>query len=305
MKTGFVTTQYKIRERTRLAEFSLLLTTLGIEASEYYFVSLEQHGNFFTDIETIRTLTSRVSKRDERVIFIHLPSFKNYFPQTYFVEQMEESDHDPGIMEDRYLEFWSAFDTITYRHWIAFYMLRLKMLFCIEDNDTELLFWERTGGDLPTISREDRRYLLLLRFFAPYFRGRRLLYEKILPAFLKKDVSVEENIPGIETIPAEYHVSLGKTNSRLGRDFYPGTEFEENFTTFRINVHGLQSEDISEFAPAGPRRILLKNLLFLFAPAHTKNEVRFNFQPGQSLFCVGEQPRSAYLGFSTYLRETL
>lgn len=304
MKTGFVTTEYKVRERTRLAEFSLLLTTLGIEASEYYFVSLEQHGNFFTDIETIRTLTSRVSKRDERVIFIHLPSFKNYFPQTYFVEQMEESDHDPGIMEDRYLEFWSAFDTITYRHWIAFYILRLKMLFCIEDNDTELLFWDRTGGDLPTVSREDRRYLLLLRFFAPYFRGRRLLYEKILPAFLKKEVTVDENIPGIEVIPPEYHIALGQSNSLLGRDFYPGTEFEENFTTFRLNINGLNLEDISEFAPEGPRRVLLKNLLYLFAPAHTKSEVCFKFEPGLSPFGIGEQTKTAYLGFSTYLRET-
>lgn len=304
MKSGFVTTDYKIREHTRLAEFALLLTTLGIEASEYYFVSLEHHGSFSTDIETIRTLTSRVSKRDERVVFIYQPSFKNYFPQTYFVEQMEESDHDPGIMEDRYLEFWSAFDTITYRHWIAFYILRLKMLFCIEHNETELLFWERTGGDLPTVSREDRRYLLLLRFFAPYFRGRRMLYEKILPAFLKKEVSIEENIPGIETIPTEYRVALGKNNSLLGRDFFPGSEFEENFTTFRININDLCLEDISDFAPEGPRRTLLKNLLILFAPAHTKNEVRFNFKPGLSLFSVGEEARTSYLGFSTYLRET-
>lgn len=305
MKTGFVTTEYKIRERTRLSEFSLLLTTLGIEATEYYFVSLEAHGNYFSDIETIRTLTSRVSKRDERVVFANLPSFKNYFPQTYFVEQMEESDHDPGIMEDRYLEFWSAFDTLTYRHWISFYILRLKMLFCIEDNETELLFWERTGGDLPTVGREDRRYLLLLRFFSPFFRGRKVLYEKVLPAFLKKEVTVDENIPSTASIPVEYRIALGQTNSMLGRDFYPGSEFEENFTAFRVNVNGLEAEDINEFAPVGPRRALMKNLLILFASADAKNEIRFNFQPGLEMFTLGEEARSAHLGFSTYLRQTL
>ncbi len=305
MKTGFITTEYKIRERTRLSEFSLLLTTLGINATEYYFVSLEEHGNFFTDIETIRTLTSRVSKRDERVVFAYLPSFKNYFPQTYFVEQLEESDHDPGIMEDRYLEFWSAFDTLTYRHWIDFYILRLKMLFCIEDNETELLFWNRTGGDLPTVGREDRRYLLLLRFFAPFFRGRRMLYEKVLPAFLKKEVSVDENIFTVTQVPHEYQVALGHANSLLGRDFYPGSEFTENFSMFRINVNHLEAGDVFDFAPEGPRRVLMKNLLVLFASAQAQSEVRFNFKPGLSLFCIGEEPRSAYLGFSTYLHETL
>ena len=305
MKTGFITHDYKVRERTRLSEFSLLLTTLGIESTEYYFVSLEAHGNYFTDIETIRTLTSRVSKRDERVVFAYLPSFKNYYPESFFVEQMEESDHDPGIMEDRYLEFWSAFDTITYRHWISFYILRLRMLFCVEDNETELLYWDRMGGDLPTVGKEDRRYLLLLRFFAPFFRGRKLLYEKVLPAFLKKDCTVDENIPNLAEIPAEYRTALGSSNSLLGRDFYPGSHFEENFTTFRINVNGLADADIPEFAPEGYRRVLLKNLLVLFAPAHATSQVRFNFEPNQSLFNLGDEAQTSYLGFSTYLRQTL
>ncbi len=305
MNTGFVTPDYRIRERTRLSEFSLLLHTLGIEAGQFWFVSLEAHGNFFSDIETIRTVTSRVARRDERIIFAYLPSFKNYFPQGFFVEQLEESDHHPGVWEDRYLEFWSAFDTITYRHWIAFYLLRLKLLFAIEDNDAELLYWESLGGDLPTLGKEDRKYLLLLRFFAPYFLGRRLLYERILPAFLRKPVAIEENIPALETIPAEYYSRLGQTNSYLGRDFFPGSEFEENFSTFRVNVSDLSAEDIPEFAPTGRRRVIANNLLTLFRPAHLRSELRFHFQPGLSIFVIGDEPHSAFLGFSSYLRETV
>ncbi len=305
MKTGQITTVHRIRERTRLSEFSLLLHTLGIEATEFWFVSLEAHGGFFSDIETIRTVTSRVDRRDERVVFAYLPSFRNYFPQSFFVEQLEESDHHPGVWEDRYLEFWSAFDTITYRHWIAHYLLRLRMLFCIDDNDSELLYWESLGGDLPTLVREDRKYLLLLRFFAPYFLGRRLLYEQVLPAFLGKRVTVDENIAASEPIPEEFHPHLGKANCRLGRDFFPGVEFEENFSTFRVNVEGLIEEDITSFAPEGRLRAITNNLLTLFRPSHLRSELRFRFQPGLSIFVIGEDSRSAFLGFSTYLRETI
>lgn len=304
MKTGFVTHDYQVRERTRLSEFSMLLHCLGIDSNEYYFVSLEVHGNYFTDIETIRTLTSRVLKRDERVVFAHLPSFKNYFPQSYFVEQLEESDHAPDIMEDRYLEFWSALDTITYRHWISFYILRMKMLFCIEDYDAEILYWERFGGDLPTVGKEDRRYLLLLRFFAPFFRGRKLLYERALPAFIKKPITVDENVYSVCQTPKEYHVALGKENCYLGRDFYPGTEFRENFSTFRINVAALDESDIADFAPLGRRRVLLGDILTLFAPANSQNEIAYKFQSGLKLFTPGDETKTAYLGFSTYLQET-
>ncbi len=304
MKTGFITTDYPVRERTRLSEFSLLLHTLGIETGEFWFVSLEAHGNFFSDIETIRTITSRVAKRDERIVFANLPSFKNYFPQGAFVEQLEESDHHPGIWEDRYLEFWSAFDTVTYRHWISFYLLRLRMLFGIEDNDTELLYWETFGGDLPTLGREERRYLLLLRFFSPFFLGRRLLYERVLPAYLKKPVTVDEFVPARVVIEPEMRWQLGKQNSRLGRDCYPGSEFQENFSTFRVNVRNLDAADISQFGTGGARRVVASNMLTLFAPAHLRSELRFHFRSGLELFVPGDEKPQAYLGFSSYLQST-
>ncbi len=304
MKTGFVATDYRINEHIRLTEFSLLLASLGIDAAEFAFISHEAQGGFVTDIEAIRTLTARTSRREERVVAAYLPSFKNHFPDTFFVEQMDESDHHPGVMENKYLEFWSAFDTITYRFWIAFHILKLRLLFCIDDSDAELLYWDRFGGDLPSIAKEDRRFLLLLRFFAPFFRGRKLLYERVLPAFLKKQVTVDENIPEENLVPEPFRNSLGKANSRLGRDFVPGSTFEENFSTFMINVNGLEISDIRDLAPTGTRRDLVDNLTVLFAPAHQRALVRYNFVPGVSPFVPGEESRTAYLGFSTFLRET-
>lgn len=304
MDTGFIKVDQRVRQNTRLSEFSLLLAALEIDAGEYSYVSLEPHGSYFSDIETIRTITSRISSREERVVTAFLPSFKNYFPDTFFVEQLEESDIHPGVMEDRFLEFWSAFDTITYRHWIAFYILKMQMLLFLDSEEVELLYWDRLGGDLPTVGREDRRYLLLLRFFAPFLRGRTLLYERVLPAFLKKPVQIEENIYSEEVIPTEMQCRLGVRNSQLGRTLIPGVKYRENFTTFRINVNELDETSIAAFAPGGSLRALLNNLVVLFAPAHLRPEVRFNFVSGLKLFAIGEQAECAYLGLSTFLRET-
>lgn len=304
MKTEYVSGDYRINERTRLTEFSLLLASLGIPINEFAFISHEAQGGYHTDIEAIRTITARTSKREERIVAAYLPSFKNHFPDFFFVEQTEESDHHPGVMENKYLEFWSAFDTITYRFWIAFHILKLRLLFCIDDPETELLYWEHVGGELPSLSREDRRFLLLLRFFAPFFRGRRLLYERVLPAFLKKQVTVDENVWREDDVPQPYWNRLGSANSCLGRDFYPGATFGENFSTFRINVNGLGIDDISEFAPQGAKRSVADNLIVLFAPAHLRAVIRYNFISGVSPFALGAENRSAYLGFSTFLRET-
>lgn len=304
MKTGFLTTEHQVNRRIRLPEFSLLLAALGIPATEYAFISHEAQGGYETDIEAIRTLTSRISNREDRVVAVFLPSFKNHFPETWCVEQIEESDHHPGVMEDKYLEFWSAFDTITYRFWIDFHILKLRMIFCIDDPDTELLLWERFGGELPSLGKEDRKFLLLLRLFAPFFRGRRMLYERVLPAFLKKGISVDEHIYSEQEVPAEYQCKLGQKNSYLGRDLFPGKSFRENFSTIRINVNGLMNDDITDFAPQGPRRVVVDNLTVLFAPAHLKSIVRYNFEAGISPFVTGKEAGTAYLGFSTYLRET-
>jgi hypothetical protein len=304
MKNGFVADGQKVNERIRLAEFSLLLASLGIAPSEFAFISHEAQGGYQTDIEAIRTLTSGVSNRQDRVVAAYLPSFKNHFPETLFVEQIEESDHHPGVMEDKYLEFWSAFDTVTYRFWIQFHILKLRMLFCIDDSETELLLWERFGGELPSLGREDRRFLLLLRLFAPFFRGRRMLYERVLPAFLKKEITVEENIASEQEVPIEYQCKLGSANSYLGRDFFPGARFTENFSTFRINVNGLKQEDIADFAPLGHRREVVDNLIVLFAPAHLRSVVRYNFVPGIAPFVLGAETKTAYLGLSTFLRGT-
>jgi hypothetical protein len=304
MKTGFITTDHQINERIRLSEFSLLVASLGIDMGEFAFISHEAHGGYHTDIEAIRNISSRITNREDRVIAAYLPSFKNHFPETFWVEQAEESDHHPGVIEDKYLEFWSAFDTITYRHWIAFHIFKLRMLLCIDDSDTELLYWERLGGELPSLGREDRKYLLMLRLCAPFFRGRRLLYERVLPAFLKKEVIVDENIPALSEIPAEYHCRLGKANSYLGRDLFPGASYTENFSTFRINVMKLGLEDVESFAPLGHMRQIVKDLTTLFAPAHLRSIVRYNFVEGLALFTLGRESKTAYLGFSTYLRAT-
>lgn len=305
MKTEFVAEEYRINERTRLTEFTLLLAALGIPASEFSFISHEEQGGYHTDIEAIRTITARTSKREERVVAAYLPSFKNHFPDTFFVEHMEESDHHPGVMENKYLEFWSAFDTITYRFWISFHTLKLKLLFCIDDAETELLYWEHVGGELPSLSKEDRRFLLLFRFFAPFFRGRRLLYERVLPSFLKKEVTVVENAWHEEAVPESYQNRLGSANTLLGRDFYPGSVFQENFSTFRINVNGLSTDDIAEFAPTGAKRTVADNLIVLFAPAHLRAVICYNFVPGVAPFVIGTDNQSAYLGFSTFLREAV
>ena len=305
MNTGLITAQDRLNERTRLSEFALLLASLNIDTSEFAFISHEAQGGYQTDIEAIRTLTARFSKREDRVIAAYLPSMKNYFPDTFFVEQLEESDHHPGVIEDKYLEFWSAFDTITYRFWIQFHIHALKMLFCIEDSEVELLYWDRFGGDVPSLTREDRRFLLLLRMFAPFFRGRRLLYERVLPAFLKKPVTVEENTYSETEVPEEYRCQLGRANSCLGRDFYPGEKFSENFSSFGIDIHELDMDDIDKFAPHGPARAVVNNLNVLFAPAHLKSTVKYNFKAGLSPFVLGNETRTAYLGFSTHLRETV
>ena len=304
MKTEYVAGDYRINERTRLTEFSLLLASLGIPANEFAFISHEAQGGYHTDVEAIRTITARTSKREERIVAAYLPSFKNHFPDSFFVEQMEESDHHPGVMENKYLEFWSAFDTVTYRFWISFHTLKLKLLFCIDDAETELLYWEHLGGELPSLSKEDRRFLLLLRFFAPFFRGRRLLFERVLPAFLKKEVAVDENLWSEEEVPEPFRNRLGEANCFLGRDLYPGATFSENFSTFRINVNGLAMEDIAEFAPQGTKRSVADNLIVLFAPAHLRAVIQYNFVAGVAPFALGATNQSAYLGFSTFLRET-
>lgn len=305
MRTDFIAGDYRANERIRLTEFSLLLASLGIDPAEFAFISHEAQGGYQSDVEAIRTLTARTSKREDRVVAVYLPSFKNHFPDSFFVEQMEESDHHPGVMENKYLEFWSAFDTITYRFWISFHVLKLRLLFCIDDPETELLYWESFGGELPSVSREDRRFLLLLRFFAPFFRGRRLLYERVLPAFLKKQVTVDENVPRYQDVPDEFCNRLGSENSYLGRDFFPGASFCENFSTFRININGLGMDDIADFAPHGARRAVVDNLTVLFAPAHLQAVVRYNFESGLAPLALGAEASSAYLGFSTFLRETL
>jgi hypothetical protein len=305
MKTGFISTDRSLNERIRLTEFSLLLASLGVDTSEFAFISHEAQGGHQTDIEAIRTLTARTSKREDRVVAAHLPSFKNHFPDSFFVEQMEESDHHPGVMENKYLEFWSAFDTVTYRFWIAFHILKLRLLFCIDDPDTELLYWERFGGELPSVAKEDRRFLFLLRLFAPFFRGRRLLYERVLPAFLKKEVTVRENVPHEELIPAENRNRLGQENCLLGRTFFPGFAFTENFSSFELNINGLDLDDLAAFAPGGSKRVILDNLTVLFAPAHLRATLRFNLVPRLAPFVLGNDRQTAYLGFSTVLRETV
>ena len=62
MRTDFVTGDYRVNERIRLTEFSLLLASLGIDPAEFAFISHEAQGGYHTDVEAIRTLTARVFK---------------------------------------------------------------------------------------------------------------------------------------------------------------------------------------------------------------------------------------------------
>lgn len=305
MKTGFIAQHQPVRKKIRLSEFSLLLAKLDIKAQEYYFLSMEEHGNYHTDIESIRTVPTRgEGRREERVVTAYLPSFKNYFPDHFFVELMEESDHHPGVYEDRFLEFWSAFDTTTYRNWIEIFILQLRMLFVVSDEETEQLYWQRLGGDMPSLPPEERRYLLLLRFFGPFLRGRALLFDRIIPAFTRKPVHLDEFVPAETEIPEHLRCYLGEKNHRLGRDMFPGRTFTENSTRFRVIIQQLDEEDIPDFIPHGRRRVLLENLSKLFAPAHQDSVLEYRFKSGLSLFSPGSQNKTAYLGFSTYLRET-
>ena len=295
----------QISGRIRLAEFSLLMAVLGRDPSEFTFLSQEAQGGHATDIATIRRRDAETTNRQEQVISAYLPSFKNYFPDSFLVEEREESEDDPEILEDKTLNFWSAFDTTTYRFWIWFHILKLRMLLASEDTDTELLFWARLGGEVPAVAKEERKYLLLLRFYAPFFRGRRLLYERVLPAFIKKQVTVEENIPRRVPIPETYRSSMGKGNARLGRNWVPGKSFVENYSTFRVNIIDLDRSDVADFRPGGIKRKLLNNLMTLFTPAHLVGLIRYRFTPAQKLFTIGAQHKESYLGFSTYLKETV
>lgn len=295
----------QIKERMRLAEFSLLMSVLGIDPQDYQFVSREALGGYRTDIEAIRREPGTRGKHGEDVVTVYLPSFKNYLPEMMVHEQMEESDYHPGEYDDRYLRFWSAFDTVTYRFWISFHILKLRLLLYSRHVDTELLFWARFGGAAPSLGVEERKYLLLLRFYSAFFRGRRLLYERILPAFIKKRVRVQENIVRRAEVPEEYRSSSGQKNSSLGRDFFPGKTFPESHSTFQVNVEDLDQDDVSRFRPGGAGRDLLENLMHLFSPAHLRGIANYHFQPGLRLFVPGAEDNICYLGFTTYLRETM
>jgi hypothetical protein len=294
----------KMKDRIRLAEFSLLLAVLNVDPEDYLFLSREPQPGHNTDVEAIRSEISRTGNREESVATVYLPSFKNYFPETFMTENLEESDHYPGYYDDRNMRFWSAFDTITYRFWIEFHIHKLRMLLYVPDIDTELLYWSRFGGDTPSLGSEARKYLLLFRFFAPFFRGRRLLYERVLPAFIKKRVTVHENVPQQSEVPSGFRSRLGKRNSSLGRDLFPGRYFIENHSGFRVRIEGLEIENIAAFRPGGTTRELLDNLLQLFAPAHLRANTSFSFKAGLRTFILGCEDNISYLGFSTYLRET-
>ncbi len=305
MKTGLITQHQPVRKRTRFSEFSLLLATLDIKPQEFYFLSLEEHGNYATDIEGVRTVPTRgEGRREERVVTAYLPSFRNYFPEFFFAEELEESDNRAGVYEDRVLKFWSAFDTTTYRNWIEIYIMQLRMLFAVSDEETELLYWQRLGGDMPSLPPEERRFLLLLRFFGPFLRGRALLFDRIIPAFTGKPVRVEQFIPAEIELPENLRCYLGERNNRLGRDMFPGRSFTENSTRFRVVLEQLGEDDIPDFIPHGRRRVLLESLSKLFAPAHQDSMLEYRFDKGLTLFRPGAENRTAYLGFSTYLRET-
>jgi hypothetical protein len=295
----------QIKERMRLAEFSLLMSVLGIDPRDYQFISREAQRSCSTDIEAIRREPDVHGKHEEDIVTVYLPSFKNYLPETMIREQMEESDYHPGEYDDKYLRFWSAFDTITYRFWISFHILKLRLLLYARHVDTELLFWARFGGAAPSLGVEERKYLLLLRFYSAYFRGRRLLYERVLPAFIKKKVSVQENVVNRAVVPEEFRSASGRRNSGLGRDFFPGKTFLENHSTFQVNVEDLDQDDVARFRPGGSGRELLENILHLFSPAHLRGKANYHFQPGLRLFMPGIENNICYLGFTTYLRETV
>jgi hypothetical protein len=293
-----------LSERIRLAEFSLLSAVLGLDPRDYNFVSREAQASHATDIEAIRTETSLVGNRQADIVTVYLPSFKNHFPDDLVAENRVEADHHPGEFEDGNLKFWSGLDTVTYRFWIWFHILKLQMLLYAPDTDIEELYWARFGGEKPSLGREERQYLLLLRFIAPFFRGRRLLYERILPAFIKKKVVIEENVPHEVPIPGRYWNSMGRKNAALGRSFCPGTTMIENYSTFRTHVEDLDSEDVVEFRPGGVKSRLLNKLLEITVPSHLRALTAYHFKSGIALFYLGAEEKRSYLGFSTYLRQT-
>lgn len=294
-----------VNERIRLTEFSLLAAVLGLDPADYGFVSREAQRGYHTDIEAIRTETARVGNRQEQIATVYLPTFRDYLPDTFMTENVQESDHHGNEFEDANLKFWSAFDTTTYRFWIWFHILKLRMLLYVREIDTEELYWARFGGDAPAVGREERRYLLLLRFMAPFFRGRRGFYERILPAFIKKRVTVVENVPRRVPIPVEFRCKMGTPNAALGRSFCPGDSFVENRTTFAVVVNDLTEDDLPYYRPGGSRSRLLDKLLTLLVPANLNAETRYRFEPGQEIFTLGAKEKRGYLGFSTYLRKTV
>ncbi|MFH2055925.1 MAG: type VI secretion system baseplate subunit TssG [bacterium] len=294
-----------VNERIRLTEFSLLAAVLGLDPADYGFVSREAQRSYYADIEAIRTETARVGNRQEQIATVYLPTYRDYFPDTFVTENVQESDHHTNEFEDANLKFWSTFDTTTYRFWIWFHILKLRMLLYVRDIDTEELYWARFGGDAPAVGREERRYLLLLRLVAPFFRGRRAFYERVLPAFIKKRVTVVENVPRRVPIPVEFRSKMGTPNAALGRSFCPGDSFVENYSTFAVVVNDLTEEDLPFYRPGGSRSRLLDKLLTLLVPANLNAEMRFRFLPDQEIFTLGAAEKRGYLGFSTYLRKTV
>jgi hypothetical protein len=299
-----VSGEMRMRRRIRLAEMSLLLAVLGIEPSEYTFVSREAQSGYLSDIGESYQETAPNSAHQERVIELNLPSFRNYFPDEFCIARVDESDRHPGMYEDKNFYFWSAFDTVTYRFWLQFHIFKLRMLLYAEDFDVESLFWARFGTERPDLPADARKRMLLFRFFAPFFRGRRQALEQVLPAFLKKAVTVKENQPRRIAIPDAFKSRLGANNSTVGRDLMPSGDLIENHSTFEVCVTGLVAADIEGFRPGGAMRCLAKGLIERLTPAQMSSRLTSKFAGGLRLFRPGAE-RTAYLGFSTYLRESI
>lgn len=285
--------------------FATALTTLvrlGIDLDRVEMIADGEHENYRGHIHAQEPKAGEELSEEIRIrLHVGIRSAVDILPYQFFYGFAGPGDRGRG-WEERARRLMAPFDSALLRRsgWEDY--RRLSYTLAQADQDQLERFFGLFEFDSKALtdgsSREKGLWLALLPMLH-YWGGNANLVARMLKAVFGYPVRIVESQVLTTPLPARLQSTLGRKNSRLGRDTLLGRSFSDQDSAYRVEVSDVEPGEAKHWLPGKKQFKKLERLLKQAMPGHLRPTIRVRCRPGPT--SVGRNTFTSRLGYTTRL----
>jgi hypothetical protein len=278
----------------------MTLMKMGIDINRVDILAAGKHQNYRGEIwEQEPKPGTLLDENTGITLTTGFASAVDYMPYQFFygLEGVREST---GEWETQARKLMASFDAAIVRRLARADYHGMKYNLGLIDIEHITRFLGLFGFDLAN-NTEDLREAMIWAALFPSFHfwaGNPAHVARILRCIFGYEFRITENIEGRYDIPGDLCYRLGNGSERLGQGTVLGRSFVERDSRYRVEVIGVDPDDVPNFLIGKSRLEKLRRTLEICMPGYLDYEIRV--KPKTRGYRLGKSANSGYLGYTTY-----